>query len=61
MLSALGWGPLDADALIARLPRSGPGAAFSSPAALLAALGQLELEGRVERLPDGRFRQLPPS
>lgn len=61
LLAALGWSPLDADALIARLPRSGPGAAFSSPATLLAALGRLELEGRIERLPDGRFRQLPPA
>lgn len=50
LLSALGFGPVGLDDLVAR---TGWGAAH-----LQAALLELELEGRVARLPGGLFQQL---
>ena len=85
LLAALGWHPVDADTLLARLPRvgdcegdcegegagrgagegtgtgTGTSVELDGTGPLLAALAALELEGRVERLPDGRFRQLGPG
>ncbi len=49
VLTALGWSPVDIDTLLDRL---GP-----PVGAQLARLMRLELEGRIERLVDGRIRR----
>lgn len=50
LLSSLGHSPATLDALVARTGRP--------PSELAAALAQLEIAGRIERLPGGLFRQL---
>ncbi|MCL4748181.1 MAG: hypothetical protein KJZ83_22630, partial [Burkholderiaceae bacterium] len=54
--AALGWDPASAELLARRLPELPGGVA-----AISARLLELELEGRVERLDDGRYRRSPRS
>lgn len=56
ILDALGWDPLDLERLAARLDDRGP----ASAGRLAARLVALELDGRLERLPDGRFQRRHP-
>jgi len=56
LLDALGWDPVGADALA-----DAGRAAGLAPAALAGHLLALELDGQVERLPDGRYQRRPPS
>ncbi|CCF95668.1 fragment of putative smf, DNA processing chain A (drpA) (part 2) [Ralstonia solanacearum K60] len=51
MLDALGFDPVDLDTLCQRTGQTA--------APLSAQLLALELEGRIERLPGGRFLRLP--
>lgn len=53
VLQALGWTPEHPDTLIA--------ATATTSAQVSAALVELELDGWVERLPDGRFQRLAPE
>ena len=60
LLAALGWDPIDPDTLMSRLAGAGAPQSPDGAGAVLASLGALELAGRIERLPDGRFRRLAP-
>jgi DNA processing protein len=61
LLAALGWDPIDSDTLLSRLVVAGAPEGADAAGALLASLGALEVAGRIERLPDGRFRRLAPT
>ncbi|HEY5633267.1 MAG TPA: hypothetical protein VIT02_05865, partial [Burkholderiaceae bacterium] len=52
--AAMGWDPVSAETLARRLPAL-------SVDTISARLLELELEGRAERLDDGRYRLRPPA
>ena len=52
VLEALGWDPVSEQALATRLHDDG-----AAPGALAERLLALEIDGRIERLPDGRYQR----